>query len=546
MQQPQVDRSGSDSTRTVLVVRVVVALLAVVALLTPVLLTRSSWREDVLFNGDEAVAALLPVEFERGAPVLLFPDNAYQGVLEVPAYAVLWRLTGADPVPMRVLHQAIWLAAIGMWFAAALHPARRSGRIGAGAWWWAALVVTGTLAITSVVGWPVWFRIYPGYHLGAALAGAGALLAVHTADRPERSWARWWLAGLAAGLAVYAQPMHVAGLAVVGAVALAAGRSGWFGRLVSVGTGVVVGLAPLVLWNVRNEWATLDRRRQPVVEHPEWGYLDRFVGLWRTTQRVLWGGDQLDPGRVATVAAVVVAATLVLLCVIGLVVLVRNGGVGAALVVGPLVMLAGLPVLEVMSLQVDPRYAVGWWPALVVLLAAGAAWAAQRRAGWGRAARAGLALVVLVHLGTVVAGARAVERTTDADLDTVGDTAELTRDLRRCGVDTVWGSYWRVYPVLWASEAQLRGRVQWGPQRLDELAPADPDTVRRVAVLPPPDATDAVAAAEQLADGTGRGASGWLALVHPDSGVALAVELTGEALPEGCVGPGGLEPLTQG
>ncbi len=529
-----VDRDGREVRR----LRVAAFVLVLVACAGPFVATATGLRDDVVVNGDEAVAALLPVEFARGAPSVLFPGNSYQGVLEVPVYAAVWLVAGPDLLVLRVLHQAVWIAALAVWFLVALEPARRAGRIGARAYWWSACAVAGMLGVSSVVGWPVWFRVYPGYQSGALLGGLAVLVALRSVDRAGSG--RWVLAGLLAGAAVYAQPMHAPATVVVLAVAACSGRSAAPRRLAACVVGVALGVAPLVVWNLRNGMATLDPDTQPSVEHPEWGYPQRVLGVARTSWRVLSGGDQIALGRPAQVAAVLVAVGLAALAVLGVAALVRWGGTSRVVLLVPVLMLLGLPVLAVMSLQVDPRYAVGWWPGLVVLVAAGAALAVE--VGRPRAAApVALSLLVALHLLVVGVGlGRSLEARVDRR-DAVDATSDLVEDLRGCGVDTVWGDYWAVYPMEFASDAELRGIVTWGPQRLSEDRPADVAERSRVAVFVPSVLGDVAAAAAQATDGTGRGVDGWEVVSDPDTGVRLALERTDAPLPRDCLGAAGLE-----
>lgn len=527
--------------------RVSVVAMVLLASAAPVVATATGVRDDVIVNGDEAVAALLPVEFSRGAPTVLFPGNAYQGVLEVPAYAAIWLLRGPDLLLLRLFHQAVWVGALAVWFVAALEPARRSGRVSDRAYWWSAFAVAGLLGITSVVGWPVWFRVYPGYQLGALLGGLAVLVAVRPGAQRHLRW--WFVVGVLAGAAVYAQPMHAAAVAVVLCLAASAGRSGVVRRIATTTCGVVVGVGPLLIWNLRNGMATLDPGAGPSIEHPEWGYPQRLVGVLRTSGRVLSGGDQVSVGRAVQVGALVGALALAVISVAGVVALVRWRGASRVLLLVPVLTLFGLPVLRVMSLQVDPRYAVGWWPGLVVLVAAGAAAAVDLERPPRAVVPALLVALVVVHLVVVGAGTRAAltersDRVAPAEVvDAVDATADLVADLGRCGVDAVWGNYWAVYPLEWASDAQLRGTVSWGPERLTTLRPTGVGSLDRVAVAVPDVMEDVAASAALATDGTGRGGGGWISVVDPESGMRLAIERTGEELPVGCLGAGGLEPL---
>ncbi len=534
--------AGPRRDMTVAALRVAVVALVLAALATPAIATVTGLREFGLVNGDEAVAALLPHEFAHGTPSVLFPGNAYQGVLELPAYAVLWVAAGADLLPMRLLHQAIWVAAMAVWFVAALEPARRAGSVTRRSYWWSALVVAGLLGVTSAVGWGVWYRIYPGYQSGALLGGLAVLTALRaTRDRElARLW--WWVgAGFLAGAAIYAQPMHAVATPVVMCLALSCGRTAVVRRLAVTTVGVVVGSAPLLMWNLGHDLAILRPRGQPAVEHPEWGYADRAVGMLRTTGRVLVGRDEVPTAPLLTWAAALCVGSLVVLALWGAWALLRGSWQDRSLLVAPAAMLLGLPLLRVMSLQSDPRYAVGWWPGMVVVVAAGAAAAAGAQGASGRVLRAALAGVVVVHLAVVATGASDLLAEQRDRPNAVEATPDLVEDLRRCGVDAVWGNYWAVYPVLWASGDELQGDVTWGPERLTAFLPEEPLSLQRIAVLLPAAMTDPAASAALATEGTGRGAAGWLGVVDPDSGVRIALEQTVEPLPADCLGASGLQ-----
>jgi hypothetical protein len=526
-----------DRSTTVLVA--VTGLLLLAILMTPVVATLTGARDGFMVNGDEAVAALLPVHFARGGPDLVFPGNAYQGVLEVPAYAALWWIAGPYEIPMRLLHQVIWLAALGVWTWLALDVVGRSIGASTRARWWGALGVVGLLGLTSVAGWPTWFRIYPGYQLGALLSGLGVLVAV----RSQRWW-HWGAAGALAGLAVYAQPMHLAGavaVLVAAVVAVASPVSLWR-RLAAVAVGGLLGVSPLLAWNIRNSFGTLDSSSQPV-QHPDWTYVDRLVNTVRVTGRVLWGDASSPLNSWAAVVRVVVVVALVFLMAVGAVALVRAGRRAWPLLAVVSVCLLGLPVLSALSLDVDYRYAVGWWPALVVLVAAGTVTVAETTPAPARRwVLGGLAVVIVLHGLVVVDGAVPLVRERAAYTSAEASTRDLASDLERCGVDAVAGDYWTVYPAVWGSDGGLRGKAFFGPDRLSTFDPTSWSGVRRLAVVPPPSVKESLDAANLVALRTGRGEEGWVSTTHPGTGSRVLLEKTGMPLPRGCLGENGLVP----
>lgn len=524
-----------------------VALLTLAILTTPVLLTVTGLGDGARVNGDEVVALLLPEEAGRGSPDLVFPGNAYQGLLELPAYAVLWQLAGPDLVPARLLHQVVWLAALGVWTAACLSV---MGALGATvrARWWGALAVVGLLGVTAPVAWPVFSSVYPGYHTGALLGG----LAVLAATRVERGRG-WWAAGLSAGLAVYAQPMHGVAVAAVLAAALlgplggtrtrAAPLPGRGGRVVAAGLGVLFGVMPLLAWNAANDWATFRPGNQPVV-HPRWTYLNRLANLADVSGHVLSGNGSSGVPAWGVVVNVAVGVVLVALLGCGVMVLARCGRRGVPLQVAVVVALLGLPVLGAFSLDDQYRYAVAWWPALAVLVAAGTTWVADRPSARVRhSARGVVAVAVVLHVAVVAAVGRSALAAAAEQPDPSERTRDLVADLRRCGVDAVVGDYWSVYPVLWADGARMAGEVVWGPDRLEAVHPDGWNAPLRVAGLLAPGVLDPVDAAAAVTRATERGGGGWVYAVNPATNVRVALEVTDRPLPDGCLGEDGLRVL---
>ena len=320
--------------------------------------------------------------------------------------------------------------------------------------------------MTAPIGWPVWFRIYPGYHSGALLAGSAVLVALRS-----RAWRGWAAAGVLAGAAIYAQPMHAVGAVVVGVLVVQSPRAERMRAALAAAVGALVGLAPLLLWNLRNGMDTLSDGAAPSL-HPEWSYLDRLRNTMSITARVAWG----DPGNraavpdwvlVVQVVAIVGSAVLV---VAGAVVLVRSARTSAPLLVALLLMLFGLSVLGSFSLDVDQRYAVAWWPALVVLVAAGAVGLQQLE--YRSLRLVGSALIVVTVAANVVAVgglAGTAFRERSQWPSATASTRDLAGDLERCDVAAVLGDYWAVYPALWGSDSEFSAQVLSGPTRTGGL-----------------------------------------------------------------------------
>ncbi len=522
------------------------ALLALGSLASVWWATDTGVNDGLLLNGDEVVAALIPDSFARSAPDVIFPGNAYQGLLEVPAYAVIQAL-GGGMLAMRLLHQTIWLGALVAWSAATWTIlAAHRGPIDRATKGWVLFAVLGLTGVTSMIGWQVWYHVYPGYQVGALLAGLAVLVAAHAAGDEHASALRWASAGVLAGLAVYAQPMHVAGVACVGVLALTVHQR--VRTTVAVGAGVLVGATPWLAWVAMNDVSLLDERTRPV-QHPEWGYPERLANTARVTAQVVWGDGRVRvdvPGWVLAtqVAVAVVTAGLIL---VGLVVLARSWRRSAALLVGVAVWCFGLPLLSTFSLDVDQRYAVAWWPAFVVLVAAGTLGSvgSSRSTGplrWAVATRSLLVVAVVGHVSGVVALAvPAIERRVGRP-DAVELTEDLGEDLDRCGVDIVAGDYWSVYPAEWGADAEFDVTVVGGMQRLSGLGPRTWAGDLTVAVLGGPGERSAASFAAAVTALHGRGRAGWVDLEHRPTGVEVLVEAD-RTLPEGCTGASGLSPV---
>jgi hypothetical protein len=486
---------------------------------------------------DEAVAALLPADLVRGQISVLFPGNPYQGIAELPVYAVLWQVFGANTTPMRIFHQAMWLSALFLWTIVALQMVERGGtRISHRAKGWAVLSVVGLLGVTAPIGWPVWFRIFPGYHLGALLAALAALVGLRST-----TWRGWGVAGLLGGLAIYAQPMHLVGVVIVGVLALTSAKADRVRAIAATGAGVFLGVGPLLLWNARNSFEIFTGDLTPS-ENPEWGYFDRLSNTVSVTARVLLG----DPGGRATapdlllVGQALAAAVLVALLAVGAVTLVRSWRTSAPLLAGIAVMLLGLPMLTTFSLDTDQRYAVSWWPALVILAATGAATIVSATATAVRQT-AQVAIGLAIALQVACAASMAVTAIRDRSQYATADSGaiDLAADLQRCGVDAIAGDYFSVYPAVWGSDGNLEATVQQGPERLAGFVPDNWNEVETVAVLGPPNGGDAVALAAMVTEATGREADDWVALQHAGTATNILIEADHD-LPAGCVGTDGL------
>ena len=519
-----------------LVLRGAVLVLFLSSLALPLLATASGVRDGSLINGDEAVAALLPLQFSRGEPNLLFPGNAYQGILETPVYAFFLAIGARSEWPLRLFHQLIWTSAVAIWAVAGVEPLRQSGRVGVAQRWWALLLAGGFLLLTSVTGWPVWYQVYPGYQLGALLAALGVLVSLRAARLRG-----WVAAGALAGAAVYAQPMHLAGLVGVGVAALClSGPPGRWRRSLAAGVGMAIGIAPLALWNLLHGFASIDASAVPN-QHPEWRYPERWANTVRLTGRILWGDDATRLPSSAVILRPVIALVLLALGCMGIVALVRSGRRGWPLLACAAIGLIALPALRSFSLDVDYRYGVAWWPAMVVLIAAGGATLASvSRARW----RSGLLLLVValggLHLIVVGIGARNVIADRKGTARAEDLTHDLARDLRRCGIDGIVGDYWSVYPVSWAVGGTMRALILPGMDRLGSLH-QDWRSVRRVAVLPRSTEADPIATARVVGPAAGRVDARWIAAVHPESGMPVVLEVNDIPFPNGCIGANGLQ-----
>ena len=527
--------------------------------------TGSGATDGWLLNADEAVALLIPESFARGGAEVIFPGNSYQGLLEVPFY-VLIEGVGGGVLGVRLLHHAAWIGAVVVWSVVGRQFLERSrGRLGGAARGWSLLAAVGLVGVTSLVGWQVWFHIYPGYQVGALLAGLAVLVGLR-ADRSGDPALWWWAtAGVLGGLAIYAQPMHLVGavcLAVLAVTSTGTGRSR-LARVATAALGGLVGVAPWVIWNIRHGMPVLDPDARPV-QHPDWGYADRLANTARLTVDVLWGDDRVR-GQVPTwvvVAQLVGGIVLGVLAVMGLVALVRSWRRSAPLLVAVPLMLLGLPVLPTFSLDVDQRYAVAWWPALVVLVATGAASLGDVRAGaaedghdvvgpvgaivrrrWVLVGRAVIAGAVVCHVAAVVGLARPAIASRSAQADAVELTTDLGRDLRRCGIDIVAGDYWAVYPAQWGSDGRFGVMVIDDMERLSGLTPRRWSGDRRVAVLSSNGGPPAASLAATVVARTGRAGGGWTPYQHRPTGVTVLLEAD-RALPDGCVASSGLTPVS--
>jgi hypothetical protein len=346
---PESGRRGGVSTRTLLLACLPAM---AVGLLIRIWLTRTSLGE---LNADEGITGLQAFEVLRGRFRTVVAGNDYGSTTETYLFApflAFW--TGVWP--LRVL--PIVLSAVAGYV---LYRLARPifGRVPAAALALIGWTTSGAMALMSL-------HAYMGYLTGLIAQLVALALACH-AMRIEHRLARTaFLAGFAAGFALWSHPIFgtVALLALITPTLYRwrALRRWWL----PLAAGGLLGVSPWLLYMAQNGWP---ESATPTVATTYSERLTRFVTelLPRAFGLRTLGGDWVGPGDVA----VGVAALLIIGSVIGMVVLVGLKGKPALPI-----LVAGVLAFPILALYAplgsiaDARYAMPFLPELLLGLGA--------------------------------------------------------------------------------------------------------------------------------------------------------------------------------
>ena len=195
---------------------------------------------------DEATAGILARDFFHD-PSAFFPQQAYGGTAEIIIVAVLAQLGADGALALKLVPLALHLAAAVICWRITIRviPHR-----------------LGQLAVPVIMWcWPayaVWASTKERGFYGAAivLAAALVLLVLHADDDPSPR--RVAILGLAVGFAVWTTPLLM--FVIVPSLAwLSVRQYAAWRRLPFAALGAAVGAAPWIVWNLFNEWESLEQ-----------------------------------------------------------------------------------------------------------------------------------------------------------------------------------------------------------------------------------------------------------------------------------------------
>jgi Dolichyl-phosphate-mannose-protein mannosyltransferase len=397
-------------------------------------------------NSDEAVTGLLGYDVIHGHPSLLFGGSTYGSTVEAWLAAPLIAIFGGSRVVLKTLNVAEWVVASCVVYWAFRHLLGRVRSLALASLLW---IQSGAFVALSTVA-------YLGYASGLIFGAAGLGFLVRSIDDVRRDRATV-LAGVFCGLAVWCHPLYLVPLVPAAMGALWRRHrdnvTTWIWR---AGAGGVLGLAPLIIANVRNGGAGLKSPPQTTITT----YRERIdIVLAQLTPRALGlrtpNGQWLVPRRLGMVAVLAAIA----LSIFGLVRLARRhrGGLVVAAAGLPAVLL--LPVFPNTWYPNDSRYftpiAVPFLVGLIGLTLARHAIAAAPRVRPASALAAGVLVWGALSCGLWIRR-EAPHRVADPD----GGLGSALSTLDKAGVKGVIGQYWAVYRVSYGSDNRIAASVQ--------------------------------------------------------------------------------------
>src|SRR5690606_5299193 len=165
----------------------------------------------VSFHSDEAVVALMARHILQGERPVFFYGQAYMGSLDAWLVAIGFALFGESVASIRIVQSALYLLVVasGYWVAW-----RLSGKV-------VVAVVAGlTLAVPTVLLATYTTATLGGYNETLLLGNLLLLLGYEVTHDHVRSWWRWGLLGVAAGLGWWTNGLIVAYALPVGILIL--------------------------------------------------------------------------------------------------------------------------------------------------------------------------------------------------------------------------------------------------------------------------------------------------------------------------------------
>jgi len=402
-------------------------------------------------NADEAYTGLQALAILDGDLPVVIRGAGYTAVLDSYAFAPFVALFGAHVVPLKLLSGLWWALAAVVAFATVKRLARALSWDTAWAPWLAAAMVwlaPGALMQIST-------RAYEAYGLGLLAVATTTWLVVRVLVDGIGSTRLVVVAGAAGGLAFYLHPMFAAVVVPLVAVPCWVHRRRlreWW--LPAVGGAVLVNL-PLLAWNARNGWPSLDEPSPAQDTYIERlgrffsGLLPRAFGTMNADGEWTWGA-----------VSVALYAVLMIVAAWGVVTLSRRGAVGRAVALPAVLCWPLLAAFSSLWYVADGRYAIVGFPFVVSVIVAGLV-DLVRRVGWLSGWVTGAALVCAWPMLLVVPwlGSNAGGRVDDPNAGTqaIVDTLEAE------GFGYAAGNYWLTLPVEYQSDRRIRTAVAGHP-----------------------------------------------------------------------------------
>ena len=410
-------------------------------------------------SADEAYTGLQAFRILDGDLPLVIEGQAYTAVFDSYLLAPILGVVGASVWVLKALPIVWWALASILIFRVASRVCDRPTAMVVGSLFWLA---PGALMILST-------RSYEGYGAGLVFVLVSVLAAQTLLASKSPEVRTSLVLGAASGLAFYAHPMYLAVIAPIlvmpSIVHRRCVRRFWLPLIASVMTAN----APLIVWNIRNDWSTLD---QPSTTPSS--YFGRLGSLLTEVVPRVFGLRDFDGGwTLGRPLAVLILVVVTTLAAVGVVAVARTNPAGRVIA---LVVVTCLPVLAIFrntSFVDDARYGIVFFPFLVLVVVAGAS---SLLIDFAKTFVVGVVLVG--WCGSLVVpwlldnqGPRRGDPNTDA--------RAIVEVLQSRGFDSVAGSFWWVLPIEYLSDRDIRGAVVGEPFTVRVI-----DSQRRVEAEP--------------------------------------------------------------
>jgi 4-amino-4-deoxy-L-arabinose transferase-like glycosyltransferase len=396
-----------------------------------------------VLTADEAYTGIQSYEILGGQFPIVLGGTAYTLPFEAYLYAPVAAVFGTNVVVLKMLSTLSWaLASVAVYHVAKRASNRRTGLIAATLCW----ITPGGLLLISVTA-------YPAYASGLLVSvGAFALAAVATdADEPGRRLLLCF--GSLAGFGFWLHPMFLASLVPMVLVVL------WTHHRrievwVLVTAGGLLGCAPLLLWNAKNGWPSLESPTEV-----EGTYLERLRTFAEDLMPRALGLRNIElEWQPNNLVAPAIYLCLVALAIYGTVVSLRRSERRSRLLL-PAVLLGVFPIMalfENLIFAFDGRYGIISFPFVVMAIAI----AVDSLAGRTSVARTFGVFSVVAIVWVVGLIGPTVRPLVDASGGNPnGHLEDAVAALDDAGVDRVYGSYWAVMPIDYMGDKRIVGAV---------------------------------------------------------------------------------------